>query len=238
MDSLIFITAHTRAKRSLDGISSPIKDERSGICALMQNCLTLDIGAGLYKGDSSVYIQRIEESVCLIKRKPKINRGITSLYTQHTKTDTATNEIMLRMRRQPQPTKEYIEVFPSSVSSTSDSFWWWPTFTPASNTLTTNEKEIWNAGRYAPASIMFSFDTPFVCSRIDLLPCMEPKTGQVVHECYIANFVSVLKVVANDNEWIYTEIKTEDQKTKTIEIRTIESPSWVAWRRARFWKSA
>ena len=146
---------------------------------------------------------------------------------------------MLRMRRKPDTPEECIEIFPSSVTASSDSFWWWPTFTPAYNAITSNEDEVWNAGRFAPASIRFSFDTTVRCSRIDLLPHMEPRTGEVEHEFHLMNFASSIKGTATDNEWIHAVFKnTEELQTKSIEIKTVSSPSWVAWRRVRFWKLA
>ena len=141
----------------------------------------------------------------------------------------------LRLRRQ-FPENELIEVFPRGACSSSDAFWWWPPSYPASNALTANEDEIWNAGRFAPAGIRFTFETPITCSRIELLPCMSPKAGPVVHELRTGsnNFQIVLD--ASDRQWIRVDIPNGGWRFKTINLLTLESPSWVAWRRVRFWK--
>ena len=140
---------------------------------------------------------------------------------------------MLRMRRQPQETTEEVEVFPSGA--TSDAFWWWPWQTLPSNATTANEDEVWNSGRFAPASICFTFDAPFRCTRIELLPCMEPKTGSVVHEIRTGSDVFNYSGSATDNVWIKAAFGGDGLRVKSVEILTLQSPSWVAWRRVRFW---
>jgi hypothetical protein len=140
----------------------------------------------------------------------------------------------LRQRR-PQTTTE-TEVFPSSASSDASS-WWWPAASPASNALTADENEIWNAGRFAPASIRFTFDAPFTCKRIELLPCMVPRKGPVVHAFRTASFATQIRLDAADRQWIAVDFSGDGLHFRTIEIATLESPSWVAWRCVRFWKN-
>jgi hypothetical protein len=143
---------------------------------------------------------------------------------------------MLRMRRQPQETAaEEVEVFPSGV--TSETFWWWPWQTLPSNATTTDEDEVWNSGRFPPASISFTFNAPFRCTRIELLPRMDPKTGTVVHEIRTGSDVFNYRGCATDNEWIKAAFGGDGLRVKSVEILTLQSPSWVAWRRVRFWKS-
>ncbi len=142
---------------------------------------------------------------------------------------------MLRQRRQPRPALEEKELFPASATSPSEgimSFW---SPHPPTNALTENEDEIWNAGQFAPASIRFEFDTHIRCTRIDLLPCMEPKSGNVVHEIRTGSDVYRFSGRATDHRWIQAELNPDGQRARTIEIHTLESPSWVAWRRVRFW---
>ena len=142
---------------------------------------------------------------------------------------------MLRQRRQPRPALEEKELFPASATSSSDGMMsWWSPHIP-NNALTENEDEIWNAGQFAPASIRFEFDTHIRCTRIDLLPCMEPKSGHVVHEIRAGSDVFRFSGRATDRRWIQAELSPEGQRAKTIEIHTLESPSWVAWRQVRFW---
>lgn len=142
----------------------------------------------------------------------------------------------LRLRRQPPPENPEVEVFPCSTTSSSDVFWWWPSSSPPSNVLTANEDEIWNAGRFAPASIRFTFDMPFTCKRIELLPCMVPTTGTVVHEFRTASNLTQIRLEATDRQWIRVDFPGDGWRFKTIDIVTLESPSWVAWRRIHFWK--
>ena len=118
--------------------------------------------------------------------------------------------------------------------ATSDCTVWWPLLrAPPSNALTDNEEAIWNAGRFAPASIRFEFAAPVRCTRIELLPCMSPETGPVLHEIRTASDVYRYAGRATDRQWISAELN--GQKVKTIEVVTLQSPSWVAWRRVRFW---
>ena len=139
---------------------------------------------------------------------------------------------MLRQRRQQQ--QDETELVPLSATSSSDSMWMW-TSTPASNALTSNDDEIWNAGRFPPAHIRFEFDSAVQCTRIDLLPCMKPATGAVVHEIHTGSDVYRFSGQATDHRWIRVELNPNGQRVKAIEIHTLESSSWVAWRRVRFW---
>jgi hypothetical protein len=139
---------------------------------------------------------------------------------------------MLRQRRTPRPT----EIFPSKVSSSSDG-WWWAKSNPL-NSLSTDEEKVWNAGRYAPAYIRFDFDKPVQCTQIDLLPCMQPESGAVKHEMHIGpNFKYKFAGHARDRCWIHAEL-TNRPLVKFVQIHTLESPSFVAWRRVRFWTTA
>ena len=135
---------------------------------------------------------------------------------------------MLRMRRQPQPSGVETEIFPIS-SSTDD----WFQINPTSNTLSNNENEVWNSGRFAPACIRYEFETSVRCTRVELLPCMSPESGDVIHEIRAGSDVFRFSGRAVDRTWINAEIKAE--RVKSIEIHTLKSPSWVAWRRVRFW---
>lgn len=144
--------------------------------------------------------------------------------------------MLLRQRRQllQQRAAEETEIFPSTATSPAE-VWWWPP-SKATNALTENEEQIWNHGGYAPAYIRFEFDVPFRCARIDLLPRMVPKSGTVVHEIRVgASEVYRFSGRASDRDWIHADLNPDGQRIKVVEIHTIESPSWVAWRRVRFW---
>lgn len=141
----------------------------------------------------------------------------------------------LRHRHRSSETPE-AEVLPCSSTSESDAFWWWPPSCPAANALTANEDEIWNAGRFAPAGIRFAFDAPFRCSRIELLPCMVPAKGAVVHEFRSGGGVYQIRTEATDRRWIRVEFEGGGMEIEKLDIVTLASPSWVAWRRVRFWK--
>ena len=62
---------------------------------------------------------------------------------------------------------------------------------------------------------------------------MSPETGPVLHEIRTASDVYRYAGRATDRQWISAELN--GQKVKTIEVVTLQSPSWVAWRRVRFW---
>ena len=144
------------------------------------------------------------------------------LTTQH-------NTEMLRKHRTPQEA----EIFPTTVSASTDGWWW--ARTSASNTLNADDDKIWNAGKYAPASIRFDFDAPVRCTRISLLPCMSPESGHVRHEIRVGTDVYKFSGRATDRQWIHADINADGQRVKFIQINTLTSPSWVAWRRVRFW---
>lgn len=146
---------------------------------------------------------------------------------------------MLRQRRRQQPERpvKEVEIFPSEATSSCTTWWAWPLHAPPSNALTDNEEEIWNAGQFAPAGIRFEFAAPVRCTRIDLLPCMSPEAGTVVHEIRAGSDVYRYAGRATDRRWINADMNPDGQRVKSIEIVTLESPSWVAWRRVRFWST-
>jgi hypothetical protein len=141
---------------------------------------------------------------------------------------------MLRQRKQLQQQRaDEIEIFPSKATSPSDTWWW---LYPASNALTENEEQIWNAGRFAPAFIRFEFAVPFNCTRIELLPCMVPASGSVTYKIHMGN-AEVHNFTENsvDGKWMNVDLTQTGMRAKVIEVHTLDSPSWVAWRRVRFW---
>ena len=144
---------------------------------------------------------------------------------------------MLRQRRPQQPLRAEMELFPCEAAPMCTKWWRWPLHSPASNVLTGDEDEIWNAGQFAPAGIRFKFAAPVRCTRIELLPCMSPETGNVVHEIRMGSNVCQYSGRASDRRWIYAELNPDGQEVKTIEIKILESPSYVAWRRVRFWSA-
>jgi hypothetical protein len=64
---------------------------------------------------------------------------------------------------------------------------------------------------------------------------MVPTSGAVVHEIRMGSDVYRYSGRATDRRWIHAELSPGGQRVKAIEIVTLESPSWVAWRRVRFW---
>lgn len=141
---------------------------------------------------------------------------------------------MLRQRKQQQQQRaDEIEIFPTAATSPTDIWWWWH---PAANALTENEDQIWNAGRFAPAFIRFEFAVPFKCTRIELLPRMVPASGSVTYKIHIGN-AEAYNFTENsaDRKWIDVHLTQTGMRAKVIEVHTLDSPSWVAWRRVRFW---
>jgi hypothetical protein len=136
---------------------------------------------------------------------------------------------MLRKRRTSPP---YTEIFPAKVSSSTDG-WWWAKTDPC-NVLSTDEEKVWNAGKFAPAFIHFEFNPPVRCTRIALLPCMSPKSGSARHEICVGSRSQTFFLNAADRKWILVDV-TNKEPVKCIRIQTLESPSFVAWRRVQFW---
>ncbi len=138
---------------------------------------------------------------------------------------------MLRKRRV--SLAPYTEVVPTAVSSSTDG-WWWSRTDPC-NVLSPDEEKVWNAGKFAPAFIHFEFNPPIQCARIALLPCMSPKSGSVRHEIAIGSSKpQTLHLNMADRKLLMLEIE-HTNPVKCIRIHTLESPSFVAWRRVQFW---
>jgi hypothetical protein len=145
------------------------------------------------------------------------------------------------------PADEEEEINPSELAASSPTYYLWPfpLFHPC-NVLSKTDCH-WNSGSYAPAFILLDLGTEPICiTRIELLTEMLPATGRVQHQIRIGltpdtlHNVCVYSGVVNHSEWIQIQLGMHGytrRRSRYIEIRTHESPSWVAWRRIRVWKA-
>jgi hypothetical protein len=119
---------------------------------------------------------------------------------------------------------------------TSSSEWMWPlSFFSACNVLNASGVRIWNSGKPAPAWIRFDLGSCNVC-RIELLAKIFGPGGNVgfriltgydhLETAYTFNGFVV------DDEWIVVSLK---RRTRFVEILTVSSPCWVAWKCVRIY---
>ena len=65
---------------------------------------------------------------------------------------------------------------------------------------------------------------------------MEPKSGRVLHQLVVDSTPRNFEFTATDRKWIRMDLANQTgERVKSIRIHTLETPSFVAWRRVRFW---
>ncbi len=147
----------------------------------------------------------------------------------------------LRKRKtSPQPPQQEVEI--QHMTATSSSHLLWPlSIYHASNVLSNSSILYWNSGVYAPASICLEIHKfPIRLTRIALQIEMLPD-GQVYHEIRAGprkmgmQFACKIEGVVSHGNWI--SIPVDCENVRYITITTHVSPSFVAWRRIRVWKS-
>ena len=118
----------------------------------------------------------------------------------------------------------------------------------ASNVLECSS-DYWNAGSFAPAAIRIHLGSiPVYVTRVSLEAVMVPAVGKVRHEIRTGLTTDELHTacwyngVAIDGESLQIQLSNiagGDLRHRScfLEIKTHESPSWVAWRRIRVWKA-
>ncbi len=146
------------------------------------------------------------------------------------------------MTRRRKENAKLLDVEMTALKASSDSHHLWPfsRFCP-SNVLTCGDYH-WNAGTFAPASIVIDLGTlPVYVTQIALLAEMEPKTGKVCHQIRLGltrdtlHSVCWYSGVSQHGEWLQLQLDAR-RESRFVEVVTHESPSWVAWRRIRVWR--
>lgn len=141
------------------------------------------------------------------------------------------------------------EIPPTALTATSSTHYLWPLslFQP-SNVLDSNDY-YWNAGSFAPAAIQIHLGSvPVYVTRVSLEAVMVPAMGKVRHEIRTGLTAGELRTacwyngVTIDGEWLHLQLSNTaggDLRSRScfLEIRTHESPGWVAWRRVRVWRA-
>ena len=142
-----------------------------------------------------------------------------------------------KMRRRctsPAVKAENHEITPHSITSSSDINWISAWLTPVSNLLLPNPNLIWNSRDFAPAWVGIDLGAVHEVSCVGLLPCMDPPSGRVVHVIRAGQTREGMRRVrtyegdTEDSVWLSIPIQ---KPARYIEISTVLSPSWVAWRR-------
>jgi hypothetical protein len=136
----------------------------------------------------------------------------------------------------------------AALTATSSAQYLWPLpLFHVSNVLECNGY-YWNAGCHAPASIRIDLGSnPVYVTRIALEAVMLPAMGKVRHEIKAGLTANELHTVcwyngvAVDGEWIHLHTGNSAgdlrRRSRFLEVKTHESPSWVAWSRIRVWKA-
>ena len=138
------------------------------------------------------------------------------------------------------------ELLPISVTSAASHHLWPLTLFHPSHVLFDSEF-YWNAGAFAPASILLELsNSPVYVTRISLVPVMLPAMGKVRHEIRLGLDPQTLRNacwyngVCVDGGWIHIQLEENGElrrRSRYLEVMTHESPSWVAWRRIKVWKA-
>jgi len=118
-----------------------------------------------------------------------------------------------------------------SLTAWSESRMMWPLVRfDACNVLEEGDS-IWNSGKFAPASIRLKFTGGMQrVTRVELQAEMSPLRAVVHHEIRAADVVVCVKGPVAHGAWIHVDLNCD---TQLIEIVTIASPSFVAWKRIR-----
>ena len=118
-----------------------------------------------------------------------------------------------------------------SLTAWSESQLMWPLAQYHMCNVLDDADTIWNSGRYAPASIRVKLtDGPQHVTSVKLQVEMSPLRAQVHHEIRAADVVVCVKGPVAHGAWIHVDLNCD---TQLIEIVTIASPSFVAWKRIR-----
>ena len=125
----------------------------------------------------------------------------------------------------------------TSLTAESAAQYLWPTVRYQACNVLDPGNSIWNAGRFAPASIVLKLtDGPCHVTTIELLTEMSPLRAVVHHEIRggltpgTMRVISCIKGPVAHGTWLRVALNSEVQ---FVEVATIASPSFVAWKRIR-----
>jgi hypothetical protein len=129
-------------------------------------------------------------------------------------------------------TKKEIEM--KSLTAWSDSRLMWPLVKYHACNVLDDTDSIWNSGKYAPSSIRIKLtEGPHYVSSIKLQVEMSPVKAMVHHEVHVGldldtmHVVGCIKTCVSHGAWIQVAV---NENTQIIEIKTMSSPSYVAWK--------
>ena len=131
---------------------------------------------------------------------------------------------------------ELVEI--DALTAWSDSQLMWPLVKYHMCNVLDDGDAIWNAGRYAPASIRIKLtDGPQHVAFVKLQVEMSPVKAAVHHDVLAGPSADSMRAVARvkcvvcHGEWL--SVAVNEDNVQFIEIKTISSPSYVAWRRIK-----
>jgi len=136
---------------------------------------------------------------------------------------------------------EIVEI--DALTAWSDSQLMWPLVKYHMCNVLDDADMIWNSGQYAPASIRIKLtDGPQRVAFVKLQVEMSPVKAAVHHEVHAGPSTDSMRAVARvkcvvcHGEWL--TVAVNEDNVQFIEIKTIFSPSYVAWRRIKVYGCA
>ena len=125
-----------------------------------------------------------------------------------------------------------------SLTAWSESQLMWPLAQYHMCNVLDNADTIWNSGRYAPASIRIRLtDGPQHVTSVKLQVEMSPIRASVHHQISVGPTVGSMRIVGcikcsvSHGDWLKVAVNQND--VQFIEIKTVSSPSYVAWKRIK-----
>ena len=125
-----------------------------------------------------------------------------------------------------------------SMTAWSESQLMWPLVKYHMCNVLDDADTVWNAGRYAPASIRIRLtEGPQHVVSVKLQAEMSPIKAAVHHEIRAGSdldsmrVVGCIRCVACHGEWL--GVNVNEPNVQYIEVKTMVSPSYVAWRRIK-----
>jgi len=134
--------------------------------------------------------------------------------------------------------KEDFDIEIKSLTASSDSQLMWPLVKYHMCNVLHDADTIWNSGRYAPASIRIKLtDGPQRVTSVKLQAEMSPLKAMVHHEISVGSTIDNMHVVGCIKRFVshgaWFHLAVNDDNVQFIEIKTIASPSYVAWKRIK-----
>ena len=129
-----------------------------------------------------------------------------------------------------------------SLTAWSESQLMWPLAQYHMCNVLDDADTIWNSGRYAPASIRIRLtDGPQHVTSVKLQVEMSPIRASVHHQISVGPTVDSMRIVGcikcsvSHRDCLKVAVNQND--VQFIEIKTVSSPSYVAWKRIKVYGS-